>query len=53
MTMRILGVIGIALLLAACAAGPLQKGPGTNAESGTASRPEIGEQMGGGGGGGM
>lgn len=50
--MRILGVIGIALLLAACTAGPLQREP-TNAESGTASHPEIGQQVGGGGGGGM
>jgi len=48
--MRILGVIGIALLLAACAAGPLQKEPGTNAESGAASRPETEPQVGGGAG---
>lgn len=51
--MRMLGVIGIALLLAACTAGPLQREPSANAESGTVARPDIGQQVGGGGGGGM
>ena len=55
MSMRLLGVIEIALLLAACTSTGLpQREAQTPAQSESMSRPEIVQQVGGGGdGGGM